>query len=162
MQKTELFKKLFSSVMCFVLIAATALSLTGCSEDKTESPSVSDITGAVTSVVTPDASADTQAFFDIGQGIHFFTFTVNADGVEKVYNVKTDKTIVGEALTELGLIDGEAGPYGLYVKVVDGVVADYDKDKTYWSFYIDGKYAMSGVDTTNITDGAHYMLKKEK
>ncbi len=162
MQKTELRKKLFLSVMCFALIAATALSLTGCSDGESESPSTSGITGEVTSAVMSDTSAGAHDFFDIGQGAHFFTFTVSADGSEKVYNVRTDRTVVGEALVELGLIDGEQGPYGLYVKTVDGIVADYDKDKTYWSFYIDGKYASSGVDTTDITDGGRYMFKKEK
>ena len=59
---------------------------------------------------------------------------------------------------EHGLIAGEEGDYGLYVKVVNGITADYDVDQSYWAFYIDGDYAMSGVDTTAITEGVTYQL----
>lgn len=45
---------------------------------------------------------------------------------------------------------------------VNGIIADYDVDKTYWAFYINGEYAMSGVDTTKIEEGAAYSLKVEK
>lgn len=42
------------------------------------------------------------------------------------------------------------------------MTADYDKDGVYWAFYIDGEYAMTGVDATNITDGARYAFRMEK
>ena len=69
---------------------------------------------------------------------------------------------MGEALQELELIDGEEGPYGLYVKTVNGITADFDKYKEYWAFYIDGEYAMSGVDKTEIEAGSTYSFKVEK
>ena len=47
-------------------------------------------------------------------------------------------------------------------KTVNGMIADYDKDGVYWAFYIDGEYAMTGVDATNITDGAQYACRMEK
>ena len=47
-------------------------------------------------------------------------------------------------------------------KTVNGMTADYDKDGVYWAFYIDGEYAMTGVDATNITDGAQYAFRREK
>lgn len=47
-------------------------------------------------------------------------------------------------------------------KTVNGMTADYDKDGVYWAFYIDGVYAMTGVDATNITDGAQYAFRMEK
>lgn len=47
-------------------------------------------------------------------------------------------------------------------KNVNGMTADYDKDGVYWAFYIDGEYAMTGVDATNITDGAQYAFRMEK
>ena len=47
-------------------------------------------------------------------------------------------------------------------KTVNGMAADYDKDGVYWAFYIDGEYAMTGVDATNITDGAQYAFRMEK
>ena len=74
----------------------------------------------------------------------------------------TNEKIVGDALQKLGLIEGEEGQYGLFVKKVNGITADYDVDKTYWAFYVDGEYAMSGVDTTEIEKDKEYCFKVEK
>ena len=69
---------------------------------------------------------------------------------------------VGDALLDLGLIEGDEGDFGLYVKKVCGIEAVYEKDKTYWAFYVNGEYAMSGVDTTDVEAGAEYAFKVEK
>ena len=82
--------------------------------------------------------------------------------MENAFEIHTDKEIVGEALLELELIEGEEGDFGLFVKAVNGIVADYDVDGTYWAFYVNGEYAMSGVDTTIIEEGTSYMFKVEK
>ncbi len=155
MKKSQFPKKIFTHIICFVLIATTALSVAGCKDSDSET-SVSE-TSAGTGTEASEVGENV-----LGQGAHHFTFTVTADGSETVCEIKTDKTTVGEALQQLGLISGEEGPYGLYVKTVNGITADYDTDKTYWSFYINGEYAMSGVDVTQITDGASYAFKKEK
>ena len=78
------------------------------------------------------------------------------------FTIKTDKDTVGAALAEHGLISGEVGEFGLYVKVVNGITADYDVDKSYWAFYINGEYALTGVDVTEITDGEIYRLEYAK
>ena len=78
------------------------------------------------------------------------------------FTVKTDKDTVGEALMEHDLIAGEEGQYGLYVKVVNGIRADYDVDKSYWAFYINGEYAMTGVELTEIDEGSIYQLEYAK
>ena len=70
--------------------------------------------------------------------------------------------MVGDALLEEGLVEGEDGAYGLYVKKVNGILADYEVNQTYWAFYINGEYAMSGVDITPVEDGATYAFKVEK
>lgn len=62
---------------------------------------------------------------------------------------------------ELGLIAGEESEYGLYVKTVNGITADYDKDGVYWAFYINGEYAQTGVDSTKIAEGESYSFKVE-
>jgi len=91
-----------------------------------------------------------------------FTFTVvHADGTEKEFEITTTKSKVGEALVDEGLISGEDGQYGLYVKTVDGETLDFDIDGKYWAFYIDGEYAMTGVDMTDIEDGKTYTFKAE-
>ena len=94
------------------------------------------------------------------------TFTLKVltlDGtVAEEIEIITEREMVGEALLDRGLIEGEQGAYGLYVKKVCGLVADYDTDGTYWSFYIGDEYAMTGVDTTPIVDGEVYTLQIAK
>ena len=86
---------------------------------------------------------------------------MDKDGNETQFEIHTDKETVGEALAELGLIAGEESEYGLFVKSVNGITADYDKDGVYWAFYVNGEYASSGVDTTPIAEGESYSFKVE-
>lgn len=89
---------------------------------------------------------------EIGEGSKTFTTEVaDQDGKAVTFTVHTDEKTVGDALQKLHVVAGEASSYGLYVKTVNGMTADYDKDGVYWAFYIDGEYAMTGVDATNIT-----------
>ena len=99
---------------------------------------------------------------EFGQGSRKLIVEVKADNQTVKFTVHTDEQTVGAALLANNLIDGEAGAYGLYVKVVNGITADYDIDQSYWAFYIDGEYAMSGVDTTDISEGSVYCLERTK
>ena len=99
---------------------------------------------------------------ELGSGAKTVVVEVKAEDQLVPFTIKTDKDTVGAALLEHGLIAGEEGAYGLYVKQVNGITADYDVDQTYWSFYINGEYAMTGVDTTEITEGATYRLEYTK
>ena len=149
MQKTK-FKKMLSALVCTVLVAAIALLTFGCNDNK-NTPE------------TPNAETTTTASGAIGTGSTKFLFSVtDANGKTQTFEVSTDKTVVGEALPELGLIDGEEGPYGLYVKTVNGKTLDYDKDGMYWSFCINEKMAPTGVDMTEIKDGEVYSFKAAK
>lgn len=145
--KRNSMRKLLSLIGCMVLIAAMTLSFTGCSGNE---PATSE----------PPASSDATV---IGEGATVFNFlVVDRDGKETLFEVHTDKTIVGEALQELGLIDGEEGDYGLYVLTVNGDTLDWDKDGLYWSFYMGEEYSLTGVDKTDIIPGATYTFKAEK
>lgn len=131
-----------------VLLLVTALLLGGCSEGKTPQDAAP---------VTFD-TAET----DFGEGATAFTFEVtNLEGTTKSFTVHTDETVVGKALLSNGLIDGEDGPYGLYVKSVMGIPLDYDTDGKYWAFYVDGEYGMTGVDQTELTAGSVYAFRAE-
>ena len=59
------------------------------------------------------------------------------------------------------MIDGDESEYGLYVKTVNGITADYDTDGVYWAFYINDEYAPTGVDSTTITEGERYSFRIE-
>ena len=98
----------------------------------------------------------------LGEGTKTVIVQVKAEEQIVTFTVKTDKDTVGAALLENKLIEGEESEYGLYIKVVNGITADYDKDKSYWAFYVDGEYATSGVDTTKITEGVTYQLAYTK
>ena len=95
---------------------------------------------------------------EFGKGAKTVVVEVKVEEQAVTFTVKTDKNTVGEALQEHGLIDGEESAYGLYVKAVNGITADYDVDQSYWAFYINGEMAMTGVDTTEITAGAVYQF----
>lgn len=98
----------------------------------------------------------------LGNGTKTVTVEVKALDQQVTFTIKTDKTTVGEALFEHELIDGEQGAYGLYIKKVNGITADYDIDQSYWAFYVNGEYAMSGVDSTEIDESAVYQLEYTK
>ena len=98
----------------------------------------------------------------LGTGENTLTVTVKAEEKSVEFTIKTDKTVVGDALKEHKLIDGEEGPYGLYVKVVNGIEADYDKDQSYWSFEKDGEAMLTGVDSTELKNGDRYTLVRTK
>lgn len=97
-----------------------------------------------------------------GPKVTFTLTVVDVDGNETTHEIETTKKTVGDALLEEGMIEGEESEYGLYIKSVNGIVADYETTGTYWAFYIDGEYAMTGVDQTDIVEGTAYMLKVEK
>ena len=143
--KNNSIKKLLALVLAFVLTAAAALS--GCSTTPAE---------------TTAPPADTQPVTEVGEGAANFELTiVDKDGVTHLYRVHTNVGMVGEALTEVGLIDGEQGPYGMYIKSVLGQVLDYETDGMYWSFYVNGEYAQTGVDQIPVEHDGKYMLKAE-
>ena len=91
----------------------------------------------------------------------FTVVTTDLNGKETTHKIKTDAATVGEALIKEGLIKGHDTEYGLYVDEVNGIALDWDKDGKYWAFYINGEYAQTGVDTTNVEDGAVYTFKPE-
>lgn len=99
---------------------------------------------------------------ELGSGSKTVVVDVKVEDKTVRFTVKTDKDTVGEALMEHDLIAGEEGQYGLYVKVVNGIRADYDVDKSYWAFYINGEYAMTGVELTEIDEGSIYQLEYAK
>lgn len=98
----------------------------------------------------------------LGEGSKTITVEVTAEEKTVVFTVKTDADTVGAALLEQNLIAGDEGPYGIYIKTVNGMLADFDVDQTYWSFTIAGETAMTGADQTEITDGTVYGFVRTK
>ena len=135
-------KKTAKLLLCTVLVLSMTLCLMSCG--KTEGDIWAD------ALYTEDT--------ELGEGSK--TLTVKVEAAEKTvtFTVHTDKPTVGEALQELDIIDGEEGPYGLYVKFVNGIEADYNKNGAYWAFNKDGGYMSTGVDKTEFSDGDSFEL----
>lgn len=98
---------------------------------------------------------------EFGKGSKTVVVTVKAGENEISLTIHSDKTYLSDALLEHNLVEGDESEFGLYIKKVNGIVADYDVDKTYWGFYKNGEMMMSGVSTTEFADGEHYELVLE-
>ena len=148
--KQNSLKKWLSVIGCMVLIAGMALMTTGCgSKEETEAPAAE--------------SAQTAEVTVMGDGATVFQFSVvDLEENETKFEIHTDETTVGAALLKLGLIEGEDGPYGLYVMKVNGIEAIYEEDGSYWAFYENGQYGMTGVDLTDIDPAVAYSFVQTK
>lgn len=93
-----------------------------------------------------------------GNGAKTVTVAVKVEEQSVTFTLKTDEEYLGDALIEHELIAGEEGPYGLYVKQVNGITADYDTDGAYWALIKDGDYCSYGVDSAKLTDGDSYEI----
>ena len=125
-------KRLLARILLiFSLILLVAAVMVGCGEKKTDTP----------------------------REECTFTFTaVFADGSKEEHTITTTEKTVGDALIANGLIEGEDGPYGLYIKKVNGVSAVYETDGAYWSLEIGGEPAITGADSIEITENTVYSL----
>ena len=144
-------KNILSLLLIVMLVAAMALSMVSCDKEGTKE--------------LPDNQEENsqEKVIALGEGETSFTFkVVFGDKSSKTYTINTNKTTVGDALSELGLISGEEGPYGLMVLTVDGETHNYDVDQSYWAFYVNGEYGMTGVDKTDIVEGTTYSFEAAK
>lgn len=151
--KNKFFNKKLLVTLSIVLIAVMALFIAGCSNNNQDEP----ISTEPVQTTEPKSSV-----IEKGEGENAFIFiAVDLDGNNTHYMIRTNKETVGEALIENGLISGDDGEYGLYVKTVNGITLDYDKDGKYWAFYEENTYANQGVDSTPIKEGGVYTFKPE-
>lgn len=136
--KNVMQSKTLLSVLSLMLIVAMAFSFSACGNDSNNDAG--------------DAKVEKTFVFKV----------VDLDGSEKTFDIKTEANTVGEALLAEKLISGEVGQYGLMVDTVNGIKYEYNADGAYWAFYVNGEYAMSGVDTTEIVDGTTYSFVATK
>ncbi len=127
------------------------------------------IIGAVILIVLLAAFAVIYAVFGpkAAQGSKEYILKVVDDNGETTeYTGHTDAEYLRGALEELEkaddlTIEGEESDYGLFIDTVNGVTADYSKDKAYWALYVNGEYGNYGVDSQPVTDGDTYSLVYE-
>lgn len=162
-------KRTIKSTLALLMALLLTLCLFACKEEPIETPDTSDTTvsDTVAEAVTiaPEglwANATYLADAEFGEGAKTVQVKVIVGEQSVTFTVKTDASTLGEALIAHDLIAGEQGDYGLYVKVVNGITADYDIDQSYWGFSKNGEYMMTGVDSTEIADGEVYELTYTK
>lgn len=94
--------------------------------------------------------------------VSFKVIVTDLDGNETAFEYTSSAASVGEALVAEGLIEGHETEYGLYIDTVNGITADWGADQTYWAFYINGEYATTGIDGTEIVADTTYGLTLTK
>lgn len=83
--------------------------------------------------------------------------TIVTAGGEKSLTLHTNEAYLRGALEEQKLVSGEEGPYGLYVKTVDGYTVN-DANQEWWCFTKGGEAVMTGVDVTPVENGDHFEI----
>ncbi len=137
-------------IVSLLLALMMALCLVACAPKET--PNTNSDTGSVASSGTNTENSD---------AVNTVTITVDvvgSDGKTTTFTIKTESENLRGALEQDNLVEGEDGPYGLYIKTVNGELADYNVNGAYWAVYEGDVAAMTGVDEIKITDGGHYKL----
>lgn len=71
---------------------------------------------------------------------------------KKEYNLNTNVDTLGKTLDELGIAKAQNSQFGRYVDVLDGIVANKDKNE-WWKIKVNEVDAQTGIDETFIKNG---------
>lgn len=131
-------KRLAVLSLAFILCLFSALHFTACEKEK------------------DGGEADSGAGSEESVTLSVTLSVTGADGEEKRYPVtaKAGDTLLS-AMKQAGILE-ESGIRDGMVYTISGETADYSADKSYWAFYMNGEYMMTGAGETVLTDGATY------
>lgn len=147
-------KTLLAALLC-------ALTLTGCQNGASDGSSAQNASVTSTAASGVDALWENAVYKEdasVGEGAHNVKIEVKIGSKSITLDVKSDKDNLADILTENNLVEGETSAYGLYIKKVNGVSADYDTDGAYWGVCKDGTPTPTGVSSITVADGEHYEL----
>ncbi|MBQ2240684.1 MAG: DUF4430 domain-containing protein [Clostridia bacterium] len=151
-------KRTIKSTLALILALFMTLCLFACKQ-QAETPETTAGMSENGGAIAPEGLWKDATYLEdteFGEGAKTVKVKVIAEDKSVTFTVKTDAKTLGEALLAHGLIAGDMGDYGLYIKFVNGIRADYDLDKRYWNFTKNGEYMMTGADMTDIADGECY------
>ena len=94
----------------------------------------------------------------IGTGAKEVKVTVEAEDKSIVFTLHTDLDNLADALLEAKIVEGDDSEYGLYIKKVNGILADYNADQSFWSLCQNGEMLMTGASSTPVADGEAFEL----
>lgn len=83
---------------------------------------------------------------------------VDDKGETATFPIETNRVYLQDVLLDEKLVEGEDGPYGLYIKKANGILADYDVNGAYWKIYEGDTAAMTGANEIKLKDGGIYKL----
>ncbi len=146
--------------MLFLLVSLMLLvSLAACGMREQENPKT---TGEAMETAESKGDVWQEALYkedtSFGSGQKEVKVKVRVKENSVTFTLLTDEENLADALLEHKLVEGEDGPFGLYIKKVNGILADYDVDQSYWSLEQNGAALMSGASDTKISHGETYEL----
>lgn len=139
-------KKLFKSALSLLLVLALLFTFIACNKVPAEGK-------------WENATYRSDKTF--GEGAITIALEVKVEEQSVTFTVHTDKDNLADALLEHGIVEGEMSTYGLYVKTVNGITADYDVDASWWNLQKNGVDTL-GASSTKIADGEHYEFVYQK
>lgn len=93
---------------------------------------------------------------ELGSGSKVVYVEVKTENKSVTFTIRTDKENLADALLEHSLVGGDFSQFGLYIKKLNGITADYDIDQTYWALSKNGELLNYGASGASISDGDHY------
>ena len=156
-----------------LLLLICVLCLSACTA--AEKPAEQSETTATAATVETAAAAKTEEAGDplwkdalyttdtsFGTGAKKIEVKVEAGEKSVTFTVNTDKENLADALLEHKLVEGEDSQYGLYIKKVNGISADYNTDGYWWSLNQNGAALSTGASDTKIAGGEAFELVRTK
>ncbi len=156
-------KRRMMCLMLVVMMCLSMLSLCACDSQKPEASANQVETQAEPKEEKPavDPLWENATYLEdvtLGEGKTKIYVAVRAGEKAIVVTINTDAKTLQDALTSVDLVQGEESEYGLYIKTVNGILADYDVDQSYWAINKDGEYMMEGANTAKIVTGDSFEL----
>lgn len=173
-------KEMKKRTLLVAILCALSLTLTGCKNNGTSSETPSTVTLTVESGFEStgnsenpsESSADSESSAvasvwdsakykedtELGEGTLAVKIEVTADNRTVTLTVKTDETNLEKILTANELVEGDESGFGLFIKSVNGIRADYDLDHAYWAIQKDGAPTPTGANAITVADGETYAL----
>ncbi len=92
----------------------------------------------------------------LGSGANTVKVEVTAAEQTVIFTIKTDKATLGEALFEHELVNDPS-----FFDTCNGIKADWNKDKAYWTFYVNDErvsYGIGDAKASTSTDATYRIV----
>ena len=139
-------KKIIVALLIIAMMLSLCLTMQSCNgePEQTQNSGAGEATGLwKNATYTEDAT--------VGEGSKTVTCKMELEGKSITITLKTDKTVLGEALYEHKLVNDPS-----FFDTLNGVKADWSADKAYWCFYIGDEMANVGIDDAKISGGEQF------